>query len=278
MSRKLSDMVVVITGASAGIGRALAEQLSRQGAMLVLAARRLEKLDDLNRVLGGRHLAVRCDVSSPEDCQSLIDQTMQRLGRIDTLICNAGYGIVRPVAETSSDEMMSIFRTNVFGTTDCIRAAVPHMRQQEKRGGWRGQIMIVSSAAGRRGLPYFGAYSATKFAQLALSEALRVELKPHRIAVTSIHPVGTETDFFKTAQQQTGMKMPARGAAEVRQSAAVVARRMIEAIERPRPEVWPMPLARFALSLATLFPGLVDRIMSHYRGQIGRRNLGNSEL
>lgn len=273
MGRKISDMIVVITGASAGIGRALAEQLSRHGAVLALAARRLDKLEDLNRMLGGRHLAAACDVSSPEDCQRLIWQTIERFGRIDTLICNAGYGIVRPVADTSHDEMLRIFRTNVFGTTDCVRAAVPHMRQQDKRDGWRGQIVIVSSAAGRRGLPYFGAYSATKFAQLGLSEALRVELRPYRIAVTSVHPVGTETDFFSTAQQSTGLSIPPRGAGEVRQTAAVVARRMVEAIERPRAEVWPMPLARFALSAATLVPSLIDRVMAHYRGQIDQRNL-----
>jgi short-subunit dehydrogenase len=271
MGRKISDMVVVITGASAGIGRALAEQLSRQGAMLVLAARRMDRLEDLNRVLGGRHLAVPCDVSKPADCQRLIDRTIERLGRIDTLVCNAGYGMVRTVADTSHEEMLRIFQTNVFGTTDCIRAAVPHLRQQEKRDGWRGQIMIVSSAAGRRGLPYFGPYSATKFAQLGISEALRVELKPYRIAVTSVHPVGTNTDFFVTAEQQTGLKIPPPGRGEVRQSAAVVARRMIEAIERPRPEVWPMPLARFALSLATLMPGVVDKIMATYRGEMGEQ-------
>jgi NAD(P)-dependent dehydrogenase (short-subunit alcohol dehydrogenase family) len=275
MSRKISDMVVVITGASAGIGRALAEQLSRQGAMLVLAARRIDKLEDLNRVLGGRHLTIACDVSSPADCQRLIEQAIERLGRIDTLVCNAGYGIVKTVAETTHDEMLRIFKTNVFGTTDCIHAAVPHIRKQEPRDGWRGQIMIVSSAAARRGLPYFGAYSATKFAQLGLSEALRVELKPYRIAVTSVHPIGTDTDFFATAETGTGLKMPPAGRGEVRQPSEIVARRMVETIELPRPELWPMPLARYALSLSTVFPGITDRIMAKYRGDIGRQNAGN---
>ena len=139
-------------------------------------------------------------------------------GGIDTLVCNAGYGSVRTVAETSHDEMRRMFETNVFGTTDCIHAAVPIMRKQELRDGWRGQIMIVSSAAAKRGLPFFGPYSATKAAQLSIAEALRVELKADRIAVTSVHPVGTNTEFFDTAEKQTGLRRPTTDT-KVRQSA-----------------------------------------------------------
>ncbi|MBC8107050.1 MAG: SDR family NAD(P)-dependent oxidoreductase [Anaerolineae bacterium] len=272
MLRELKEMVVIITGASAGIGYELARQLSDAGARLVLSARREDRLIELNTSLGGNHLVVRSDVSRPEDCQMLIAHTVEHFGRIDTLVCNAGYGLTRPVAKTSSDEMLSIFKTNVFGTTDCIRAAVPVMEKQERRDGVRGQIMIVTSAAARRGLPFFGAYSATKFAQLGISEALRVELKPSRIAVTSVHPVGTETEFFKVAEREGGLKMPPQGKGEVRQSAAVVAKKMIKAIRRPRPEVWPLAPARFMLSFATLFPGLVDRIMAKYRGELDRQN------
>jgi short-subunit dehydrogenase len=270
MSRELKEMVVVITGASAGIGYELARQLSDADARLVLSARREDRLNDLNTSLGGKHLVVKSDVSKLEDCEMLIARTIGQFGRIDTLVCNAGYGMARAVAKTSADEMLSIFKTNVFGTTDCIRAAVPIMEKQEPRDGYRGQIMIVSSAAARRGLPFFGPYSATKFAQLGLSEALRVELKPVRIAVTSVHPVGTETEFFKVAEKEGGLKMPPQGKGEVRQSASVVAKKMIRAIQRPRPEVWPLALSRFLLSFATLFPGVGDRIMSKYRGEFDR--------
>ena len=158
--------------------------------------------------------------------------------------------------------MRGIFATNVFGTTDCISAAVPHMRKQEKRDSLRGQIVIVSSAAGRRGLPYFGAYSATKAAQLSLTEALRVELKAERIAVTSIHPVGTSSDFFTTAESVSRSRLPRRHGIEVQQTPEHVAMRIVRAIERPAAEVWPYRLARPALSLATLFPSLVDRALS----------------
>jgi short-subunit dehydrogenase len=262
MARELSNMVVVITGASAGIGRALAVALSKEGARLVLSARRTDRLEELNASLGGAHLCVKTDVAREEDCHALIESAINQFGRIDTLVCNAGYGILRAVSETSSREMQDIFQTNVFGTTDCIRAAVPLIRKQQTQNGWRGQIMIVSSAAGRRGIPFFGAYSATKFAQLGLAEALRIELRPWRIAVTSVHPIGTKTDFFSTAERGSNIKMPP--SREFRQSAATVAQKMVAAIRRPKPEVWPLAISRLGLGFAALMPRLTDHFLARF--------------
>jgi short-subunit dehydrogenase len=261
MHRLIDGMVVVITGASAGIGRALARELSGRGGRLVLAARRLDRLEELNRALGGRHVCVRTDVSRREECEALVAATVERFGRIDTLVANAGYGILRPVAATTPQEMQEIFQANVFGTLDCVRAAVPHMLRQETAGRWRGQVMIVSSAVARRGIPYFGAYSATKAAQLSLAEAMRVELRPSQIAVTTVHPIGTDTEFGQAAANRAGGGRIARIPGEVRQSAEQVARKMARAIERPAPEVWPFAPSRWALTAATLAPRWVDRIM-----------------
>jgi short-subunit dehydrogenase len=269
MKRNLTDMVIIITGASAGIGRELAKQLSAAGTCLVLSARRVELLEELNRELGGRHLVVGADVSLPDDCRKLIDAAHSKFGRIDTLACNAGYGLVRRAHETSSDESREIFATNFFGTLDCIGAAVPLMLQQEARQGMRGQIVIVSSGAARRGLPYFGVYSATKAAQLSIAEALRVELKPEKIAVTSVHPIGTETDFFTTAAEVSGRRIPRRTGAK-RQSAEHVAATIIKAIERPKAEVWPFAPARWALAINALFPTIGDRIMATHRRDMDR--------
>jgi short-subunit dehydrogenase len=254
-------MVVIITGASAGIGKALAEALSPRGARLALAARRLDRLEELNRALGGRHLCLRTDVSRREDCETLVAAAVERFGRIDTLVCNAGYGILRAVADTTPQQMQEMFQANVFGTIDCVRAAVPHMLKQEPVGNWRGQVMVVSSAVARRALPWFGSYSATKAAQLSLAEALRVELRLSWIAVTSVHPVGTDTEFGDAAAARAGGGRIARIPGEVRQSAAHVARKMLRAIERPVPEVWPFGPARWALALGALMPGVVDRVM-----------------
>jgi short-subunit dehydrogenase len=254
-------MVVVITGASAGIGRALAEGLSRRGATLALAARRSDRLEELNRALGGRHLVISTDVAVREQCEALVARTLAHFGRLDTLVCNAGYGFLRPVAETTPEDVQRIFQTNVFGTADCVRPAVAAMRQQERREGWRGQVVIVTSAVARRALPYFGPYSATKAAQLSLAEAMRVELRGEGIAVTSVHPVGTDTEFGDvSAAQSEGRRPETRG--EVRQSAQTVARAIVKGIERPRAEVWPLRPARWALGLAALFPGAADRVLA----------------
>ena len=268
MSRSFENMVVVITGASSGIGRALAEFLSHRKAKLTLAARRLDRLEALNAELGGGHQVVQADVSNQDQCRNLIQSAVSFHGRIDTLVCNAGYGLAKSVSETSATELRCIFETNLYGTTDTIRAAIPIFMRQSERDGYRGQVMIVSSAVARRGLPYFGAYSATKAAQLSIAESLRVELKSSHIAVTSVHPVGTETEFFDLAGKYGSSAVPPPAKGEVRQTAAVVAARMAAAIARPRPEVWPLRSARLGISIATLVPGLVDRALSSYRKSI----------
>lgn len=256
--RELKDMTVAITGASAGIGRALAVELHRRGARLALAARRMEALEALNQELGGGHLIQRTDVSQTDDCTAFMAATQKRFGRIDTLVCNAGYGMNRGIGEMTSAQWQALMATNLYGTTDCIRAALPGMSAQSERQGWRGQVMIVSSCLARRSGPEVGAYAATKAAQLSVAEALRLELADQRIAVTSVHPIGTETEFFHTAAVVGGREIQ-RSPNEPTQSAATVAERMVAAIISPRPEVWPYPLARWIFGLATLFPGFTDR-------------------
>jgi len=278
MARHIDQMVVIITGASSGIGLALAEQLSAKGARLVLAARRLGKLEEVNAKLGGRHLPVACDVAIPEQCEQLIAKAIEHFGRIDTLVCNAGYGMVRTVAQTSSQEMRDMFATNVFGTVDCVRPAVAAMKKQNVADGWRGQIMIVTSSAARRGLPYFGCYAATKFAQLGFSEALRVELHDQKIAVTSVHPIGTSTDFFNVAEQRSGTdQLPPDSRKKFVQTPAQVARRMVRAMIHPTVEVWPFDLARFGLAFCALFPSVVDWAMGIFFRQIENWNRGRKE-
>ena len=270
-------MVVVITGASSGIGKALAEELSRRGAKLGLAARRKDKLDALNAALGGSHLAMTCDVAEADQCEILIQKSAEHFGRIDTVVCNAGYGTSKPVAETTPLEVQRMFATNVFGTIDCARAAVPIFSKQEVLNGYRGQIMIVSSAAARRGLPYFGTYSATKAAQLSISEAMRVELEPRKIAVTSVHPIGTATEFFGVAEQ-SGHQLPPDSAKHISQTAEQVARKMAQAIARPTTEMWPFAAARWGLSVGTLFPSLVDLAMASARRKIERWNSSKRDV
>lgn len=272
MSRNIRDMVVVITGASAGIGLALARELSHKGALLVLAARRLDILEKVNAELGGNHLVVRADVSQSDDCRSIIDAAISRFGRIDTLVCNAGYGVYTRVDETDAEQVRRMMDVDVIGTTECIRHAVPHLRKQKLRDGWRGQIMIVSSAAARRGTPFIGVYSGAKAAQLAIAEALRVELVDDRIAVTTVHPTPTKSEFGQVAENLGKYKLPPSEHFTITQTAAEVGRIMARAIARPRREVWPRPLARLILGIGTLLPGMMDWIMHRYYQGVVRYN------
>jgi short-subunit dehydrogenase len=262
MARELKDMVVVITGASAGIGRELAIQLNGHGCRLILAARRLELLQELNKSLGGGHAILRADVSNTADCQAIVGRAFDEFGRLDTLICNAGFGEFLAVWEMTASQTRDMFATNVFGTTDCIRAAIPRMIEQPPCQKYRGQIVIVSSGAARRGLPYNGIYSATKAAQLSIGESLRLELRDKSIAVTTVHPIGTETEFFRTAEQMSSRKMNALDRRPRRHSAARVVKGIVKAIRRPRAEVWSSTPTRIGLALNALFPTLGDRVMA----------------
>jgi short-subunit dehydrogenase len=147
------------------------------------------------------------------------------------------------------------------------------MAKQEPRPGekWRGQIMIVSSAAARRGVPFLGPYSATKAAQLSMAEALRIELRPLRIAVTSVHPIMTKTEFGTVAEQRAGSAKLPRGD-RFTQTVDHVARRMVAAIRNPVPEVWPHRPSRWALGMAALFPRFADRMMGKYARDIETQN------
>lgn len=271
MRRSLADMVTVITGASAGIGRALAVELSERGGKLVLAARRLDRLEQLNSELGGAHACISADVSQPEACRKTVMLAVEKFGRVDTLVCNAGYGLIRAFDSMSPDDIKNLFQTNLFGTIDCCRAAIGVMKRQDLRDGIRGQIMIVSSACARRGLPYFSTYAASKAAQLSLAEGLRVELKPFGIAVTCVHPELVETDFFTSVQKVSGMN-PCALAPGKKSTPASCAHQMARAIERPRRELWPKPFSRAALTICTMIPGVADFFIGRIRDQLLRNN------
>ncbi len=272
MARNLRDMVIAITGASAGIGLEAARMLAGSGARLSLCARRLERLEEISREMGVPTLVTRADVGVPEDCRAFIERTIREFGRIDTLICNAGYGVYKPVEETSAEEVQQMMQVDVVGTTECIRHCIPHMKGNPITNGWRGQIMVISSAAARRGTPFIGVYSGAKAAQLALSEALRVELRDFRIAVTTVHPTPTKTEFRQVAERLGTYKLPPSSNFIKTQTAEEVARAMVKGIVRPVPEVWPWRSAGWGLSAGTLVPRLMDRLMYRYYDGVLRFN------
>jgi NADP-dependent 3-hydroxy acid dehydrogenase YdfG len=188
------EPVLVITGASTGIGAATARRAAEFGYRLVLAARSEEKLASLAEELGGddRAVAVRCDVTDWDDHQALVATTLDRFGRMDAYFANAGFGATRGFLEESVEHWKAMIDTNVLGAALSIRASLPHFREQN-----RGHMILTSSIAGRRALPG-SLYSATKHAVTAMGEALRQEASDTDIKVTLIEPGMVDTPFFES--------------------------------------------------------------------------------
>jgi NADP-dependent 3-hydroxy acid dehydrogenase YdfG len=197
---ELTDSVVAITGASAGIGRATARELAGAGARVVVGARRRDRLEALEREFPDRIVAVEMDVRSPDDARRLIGEAVDRFGRLDSLVANAGIGMYGGILDNTDADLATMLDTNIAGTVWPIRAAVPEMR---KAG--RGDIVIVASVAGFRGGADEAVYAATKFAQVGLAGSLDRELREHGIRVTTIGPAGTSTEFAMGAGRTEDM-------------------------------------------------------------------------
>ena len=188
------DPVLVITGASSGIGAATAHRAVEFGHRVVLAARSEDKLQELAEELGGeeRAVAVRCDVTSWDDQQALVQTALDRYGRMDACFANAGFGAKRGFLEETPEFWRSMVDTNVLGAAYSIRAALAHFREQN-----RGHLLLTSSVAGRRALPG-SLYSASKHAVTAMGEGLRQEVADTNIKVTVIEPGAVDTPFFES--------------------------------------------------------------------------------
>lgn len=190
---KLDGKVAVITGASSGIGKATAEALAAEGAAVVVAARREDRLNDLvGRIEGdgGRVLPVACDVTDEEQAHALIQRAKDELGSVDILVNNAGVMQLSKIEKGLSDEWRTMFDVNVMGLLYVTDAAVQAMKEQGS-----GYVVNISSVAGRKTRPGVGVYSGTKFAVNAISEALRQELIEDNVRVTMIEPGAVETEL-----------------------------------------------------------------------------------
>ena len=180
------NKVVIITGASFGIGKSLALQLSEQGAHLVLAARSKQLLDALKaqcESLGGRALVVPTDVSVPAQCHALVQRAAEHYGRIDTLVNNAGVCMIARFEEVQALSLYEqIMRVNYLGSVYCTHYCLPYLKQS------RGHVVAITSLAGRTGVPLYSAYSASKHAMIGFFESIRIELEPAGIDITLILP------------------------------------------------------------------------------------------
>lgn len=229
----IKNKVVIVTGASKGIGRAAAKLLAAHGAQVVLAARSEEQLAALEREIPGSY-RLTTDLRKPEDIHNLIQKTLEKFGRIDLLVNNAGQGMYGSVEHADIAGYRAIMELNVMAVLAAMQEVIPVMRKQ---GG--GMILNVSSRVSKSYFPNLGPYASTKYALNALSLTARAELAPDHIIVSVLHPKMTATDFGKNASGGHPdivalYKNPAR-AMEV-DSPEKVADKMLELIISEEPE------------------------------------------
>ncbi|MDY7228934.1 SDR family oxidoreductase [Hyalangium rubrum] len=259
--------VVLITGASSGIGRAAARAYAAQGAHILLAARREEPLREAAlevEAFGVRALPVRCDITQPEDVERLMREAQAAFGGLDVLINNAGVGLFGPVEAISEEQLRQVFEVNFFALVRVTRAALPLLRQ---RPG--GQIVNVSSVLGHRGLPLLGGYGAAKAAVNALTESLRAELAAERISVLLVSPGFTETEFRQTRLHAEGWRQSPPPLKQM--SADEVAKAMVRASRRHhRDTVLTLP-GRLMVLANRLAPSLFDRVARRMVTRMAKR-------
>ena len=231
MTQNIEGKVVVITGASSGLGEATARLLSEQGAPVVLGARRADRLqslaDELTRS-GRKALAVATDVIHRDQVKKLVDEAVRAYGRVDVMINNAGLMPQAPLEQLKIDEWDRMIDVNIKGALYGIAAVLPHMKRQKS-----GHIINVSSVAGHKVGPGFAVYAATKFAVRALSEGLRQEVKPYNIRTTVLSPGAVATELPNTITDPGAAERIRKFYAEVAIPASSFARAVAFAMSQP---------------------------------------------
>ena len=273
MSINLSGRTIAITGASSGIGRATAIACANAGMNVIVAARREDELnrvvEDI-RVAGGRAAYVVMDVSNPHDNARLIEAALDHFGSIYSVFANAGYGLERSVLCYTQAELDDIFRVNFWASLELSRlAAERFLKQEPVNGGKRGHILVCSSCVSKIGLPNYAAYSASKSLQDHFARAMRIELADKGVAVSSVHPIGTKTEFFDTAKRLSGGKRISIQTPELfKQPAETVADAIVRCLRKPKGEVWTSFPMRAMLAIATLAPSFADWMLLRRQRQL----------
>jgi short-subunit dehydrogenase len=252
-----SGKVVVMTGASSGIGRAAAKRFAARGARLVLAARRVEALEEVAiecRVLGGDAVIRQTDVTHEAEVQALAELALEQSGRIDVWVNNAGVTLFGSLENAPMEEHRQVIETNLFGAIYGARAVLPIFRRQK-----HGVMINVGSILSKIGQPFVPSYVISKFALRGLTEALRAEVADqYDIHVCSLLPFAVDTEHFESGANHVGRS--ARAMPPV-QSPEKVARALVELAERPVRERHVPRAALLGLALHALFPRTVERIL-----------------
>ncbi|MCA9283390.1 MAG: SDR family NAD(P)-dependent oxidoreductase [Phycisphaeraceae bacterium] len=277
MTIDLKDKAICITGASSGIGRATAIACARAGMRVVVAARREDRLAEVVgriRGEGGEAEAFALDVTDAARCAEMIVFCEERFGSVYSVFANAGYGVEEPMYKESGAAMRKMFEVNFFGTWNVIEPVLPKML-----AAGRGHVVICSSCLARFPVPYFGTYCATKAAQHHIGRAMHVELKHKGVFTSTVHPVGTRTEFFDVAKEKSGSDgatLDGHAPTWLTQTPETVARAVVKCLRRPRPEVWPSWawVVRVGMCLGGMTPRLADlgvrRLVREYEAAEGQ--------
>lgn len=261
MSVDLAGKPILITGASSGIGRATALACARRGMPVALAARRLDRLEALASEIeaaGGSAIAIECDVADDDACTEAVARTIEAFGRLYAAFANAGYGFEGGVLDTPDDKVREIMDVNVFGSLRILRPAAEHMLEARA-----GHLLMCSSALSKITLPNYSAYSLSKAAQDHLGRALRLELRDTGVRCSTVHPIGTRTEFFETSAAKS--ERSSSGSRRFMQSPELVAKRVVRCLQRPRGEVWTSLPTRLGLALGVALPGFADWVVGRGR-------------
>jgi short-subunit dehydrogenase len=255
----MKDKVVIITGASSGIGKALSFEMAARGARVVLAARSREKLNEIEtdlKALGASVIAIPTDVSLEEDCQRLVDETIKHFSRIDVLINNAGISMRALFEQSGLDVIRRLMEVNFWGTIYCTKFALPYLLKS------KGSVVGVSSIAGNKGLPGRTGYSASKFAIQGFLETLRIENRKTGLHVLIACPGFTTSNIRNTALAADGS---VQGESPRDENSMMkpedVAKKIADAI-CSRKQILVMTLeGKMIVLLNKLFPFMLDRIV-----------------
>ncbi len=268
---KVRDKVVVITGASSGIGAELATQLSVRGARLMLAARRQEALKRVADACSGDVDVCPTDVANPDDCGRLVHQTIERFGQLDILVNNAGISMWARFDEITDPEVFErLIRVNYLGTVYCTWYALPYLKKTA------GLIVGVSSLTGKTGVPTRSAYAASKHAMQGFLDSIRVELRPSGVDVLVVSPGFVDTPIRQRALGSDATQIGIAGGygAEKAMPVEKCVRLIVRAIEKRKRELLMTARAKLGMWIKLIAPSLVDRTAERDTRRFAPRDAG----